>query len=108
MARMIVIGIALLLVFCGTAVAQEKKITPEEAQAIKQQTMQMMLPMFGEMMKATMEAQLEVLANPATTEKLASYAKNYYEALIKKGFSKDDALRIVMAIGFPSLPAMQK
>jgi hypothetical protein len=73
-----------------------------------QQTMQMMTPMFGQVIKAMMEAQLEVLASPATAEKLASYTKNYYEALIKKGFSKEDALRIAMTVGFPTLSTMQK
>lgn len=31
----------------------------------------------------------------------------YYDALIKKGFSKDEALKIVTSVGMPSMPSMQ-
>lgn len=108
MSKKVILIIAVILMVWGVAIAEEKKMTPEETQAQVQQTMQMMTPMFGQMMKVMMEAQLEVLANPASADKLASYTKNYYDALIKKGFSKEDALRIVLAVGFPALPTMQK
>ena len=73
-----------------------------------QQQLQMITPMYGYMAKAMMEAQLEVLANPATADKLATFTKNYYEALINKGFSRDEALKIAMTAGFPAFPAMSR
>ncbi len=37
----------------------------------------------------------EVLAKPETAQNLATFVRNLYDALISKGFSKDEALRIV-------------
>lgn len=46
---------------------------------------------------------VSALANPETAQELASFARNYYDALVAKQFSKDDALRIVVTHGFPRL-----
>jgi hypothetical protein len=35
---------------------------------------------------------------------MATFTKNYHDALLAKGFSKEDAMRIVAAHGIPSLP----
>jgi hypothetical protein len=107
MVKRVLVAVA-LLVTVGTAWAQEEKMTPEQQQQLFQQQMQMMTPMFGQMMKAMMQAQIEVLANPETADKLATYSRNYYNALMKKGFTKEGALRIAMAVGFPAFPAMQR
>lgn len=64
--------------------------------------------MFGQVTKIMMEAQLNVLADPETANKLASFTRNYYNALIKQGFAKENALKIAMAVGFPKLPEMQR
>ena len=69
--------------------------------------MQSMLPFMGQMLKIMMEVQFEVLADPKTADRLAEYTRNYYEALMKKGFSKDEALNIAVNMGIPSLPSMQ-
>ncbi|KPJ65496.1 MAG: hypothetical protein AMJ45_05105 [Syntrophobacter sp. DG_60] len=92
---------ALLFIITGTVLAKEQKMTPEQQQKMIQQQMQMMAPMFGQMMKVMMETMVEVLAQQETADKLATYTKNYYDALIKKGFSEDEALQIVKAVGFP-------
>lgn len=39
---------------------------------------------------------LDAYANPVVAEREATYLRNLYEALIKKGFSKDEALKIVI------------
>lgn len=44
--------------------------------------------------KNLFDAQLKFYEDPATLERLAGIQKNYYDALIKKGFSKDDAIKI--------------
>ena len=44
---------------------------------------------------------LDQLATPDTADKLAKFQRQYYDALIKQGFSHDDAMRIVAATGIP-------
>lgn len=119
MVKKIIVGIAVMM-YAGTVWAADEKPADEkpsatgekmssaQQQEMMQQTMQAMTPFFGQVMKAMMEAQLEILAQPGTAEKLATYTRNYYEALVRKGFSKEEALRIAMTVGFPAFPGMQK
>ena len=53
------------------------------------------------MAEATMETTLWALSKPEAAERLATFSRNYYDALIKKGFTKDEALRIVLSVGIP-------
>jgi hypothetical protein len=57
--------------------------------------MGMMGPMMGLMMEGMMDSMLTYLSKPENTDRLATYLWNYYNALIKKGFSKEEALQIV-------------
>ena len=100
--------ILIVMVFASVSFAQDNQMSPEEQQMMIQQSMNAMTPMFGEMMKVMMTATFDVLSQPESAEKLATFTKNYYDALIKKGFSQDEALRIAMSIGMPSMPMMQK
>lgn len=63
-----------------------------------------MAPMVGQMMQVMMRSILQTLALPESTELLATFTRNYFDALIAKGFSRDEALRIVMAHGIPAMP----
>jgi hypothetical protein len=65
--------------------------------------MQNMTPAFGFMMQGMMEATLTVLERPETAERLASFTRNYYEALIAEGFTETQALQLAEAVGFPSV-----
>ena len=47
---------------------------------------------------------VSAMAKPEIAEELASFTRNYYEALVAKQFSKEEALRIVAAHGFFRLP----
>ena len=51
----------------------------------------------GQLVAVTMTARLAVLAKPETAQNLATFVRNLYDALIAKGFSKDEALKIVTA-----------
>jgi hypothetical protein len=62
-------------------------------------------PWVGQVAETVIGATLTVLARPETAERLAAFAKNYYDALVAKGFSADEALRIVLAHGVPFQPA---
>lgn len=61
------------------------------------QQMQAMLPMMRENMAAMMNAALDVYARRETADKMATFSRNYLDALVAKGFSREEALRIVAA-----------
>jgi hypothetical protein len=78
-----------------------------QRQPTQEEIMQMMGPMMGQMMEMMMESMLTVIARPETAQRLATFTKNYYDALIAKGFSKEEALEIVTSMGIPAVPAMK-
>jgi hypothetical protein len=47
-------------------------------------------------------AQVSALAKPETAEKMARYVKNFQNALIKEGFTKEEALKIVTSMPLPA------
>ena len=55
------------------------------------------------MYEAVLNSVHTYLAKPETAERLASFAKNYYDALVKKGFTKEQALEIVIEAGIPTM-----
>ena len=61
-------------------------------------------PMYETMMQAMVEGTLKALERPETVERMAAFARRYYEALMKQGFSKEDALQIVAGAGLPGRP----
>lgn len=46
-------------------------------------------------------AHVSALAKPETAEKMARYVKNFQNALIKEGFTKEEALKIVISMPLP-------
>jgi hypothetical protein len=60
-------------------------------------------PMFGNVMSNMFEGLTTVLARPEVADRLAAFTRNYYEALVRRGFSPEESLRIVAAVGIPSL-----
>jgi len=105
-----VIFIIAFVLFVTTILITREATTQdkESQQSTQQQEMlKMMGPMMGKMMESMMEAMFTTMAKPQTAELLATFSKNYYDALIAKGFSKEDALRIVTSVGIPSIPSMK-
>lgn len=52
-------------------------------------------PMFGTMIKAVMDAQLNFYQDDNKIKEIAKATHKYYEALIAEGFSQDQALKII-------------
>lgn len=103
-------GVLFTLVFASAvnmSAAEGQQMTPDQEQQMLQQNMNLMIPVLGQMMKAMMQAQLDILSDPKTAEALAIYTKSYYDALIKKGFTKEESLSIVMHMGIPSFPKLR-
>ena len=87
-----------LLLVCAPVVAQHDHGHSHGEAAKKPQ-------MDPKMMEAMMEGMLKVMAKPENIELLATFTRRYYEALIQKGFTKDEALQIVVAAGIPRMPS---
>ncbi len=64
-----------------------------------QQNQQMPTEQMMGTMKILMKGMLEVYSSPDVTNAMASFCKNLYDALVKRGFTKEEALQIVVAQG---------
>ena len=69
-----------------------------EVGAIKQQIRASMI-----LQQEVVKMKLEVMSDPQTAGLLAKFSRVYYEALIKEGFSKKEAMTLVQAVGIPSI-----
>jgi hypothetical protein len=85
---------AVLVLSIRPAIAQQP--TTEAAQM-----QQMMVPMMSQMAAVMLESTLTTLAKPENAERLADFTKNYYDALVKRGFTKEQALQLVATMGMP-------
>jgi hypothetical protein len=56
-------------------------------------------PMYETMTKGMIEGTLKALGDPENVERMAVFMRRYYLALIKQGFTKDEALQIVAGAG---------
>jgi hypothetical protein len=89
----------------GPALAQspqQKPPSPEDMKRIMDATMGAMVPVMGRMTEVMIEAQLSAAEQPGTAERIASFKFNLYQALLKKGFSAEQALQITVATSPPS------
>ena len=96
----VVVGFPLLT---RVAEGQQVEVHVDSTQMHEQMdsAMTMMGPMMGLMAEVSMAATLKALTKPEAAEQLATFSRNYYNALIKKGFTKDQALSIVMSVRMP-------
>jgi hypothetical protein len=101
-----VLTIVALGALTGTRVhAQQTQQTPpnpEQLKQVMQATMGAMVSVMGPMTEAVIDAQLNSAAKPETAEKIATFKRNLYEALLKKGFNGIDAMQIVISTSMPS------
>ena len=57
----------------------------------------------GLMMNQMMNAMFNAQTNPEHAAQLAHFQKLYYDALVKEGFTKDEALSIIKATQLPTV-----
>ncbi|MFA5495946.1 MAG: hypothetical protein WC247_14345 [Porticoccaceae bacterium] len=55
-----------------------------------------------EMHNEQTKARLKAFSEPEMVESFAQFSRSYYEALIRAGFTKEEALNIVISVGIPS------
>ncbi len=73
------------------------------AEEVRQMMQGVMGPMMGEMMSSMLKSMSKTLAEPQVAQNFAAFTRNYYQALIDKGFTTDEALKIVSSVGLPSV-----
>lgn len=97
-----------LSAFAQQAPGQRPQPTPEEMKKIMEASFGAMVPMMVKMTDAMIETMLQRGEDPATARRLARFKKNLYEALLKEGFTNEQALRIMESTALPSAtPAMK-
>ena len=103
------ICLLLLAVCLGTQVRAadqatdaKKERTPEEMKQFMDATFGAMVPMMAKITEIAIQTQLKEGAKLETAAQLATFKKNLYDALIKQGFSKQDAFQIMLNTSLPS------
>jgi len=86
----------------------DKKPSPEEMRQMMDATFGAMVPMMAKMTEAMIQTSLREGEKPETAAKLAVFKKNLYDALIKQGFSKEEAFQIVLSTAIPSASPSMK
>ena len=76
----------------------------DDHQQVMQGPFDAMMPMMGNMVQALTQSSMAALAEPKTAEHLAKFIRNYHQALVAEGFTREEAMRIVVSIGFPAPP----
>ena len=89
----------------GQGIPQEAEPGPEQ---VAQMMQTMMIPMMGQMMQVMIQNMSEALAQQEIAENFASFTRNFYNALMDRGFTQEEALRIVTSSGFPSVGGAQR
>ena len=105
--------VVLTMTVCSQANAQGKKTTLRDtALAVSMApNMSAMMdsvgPMFSTMMAGMYGGIIDYMARPETATKLAAFTRNYFDELMKKGFTREEALMLVRGMGMPGVPGMQ-
>lgn len=93
---------AFLIAVCGAAFAQTpSRPSPGEMLQVTDATLERTI-------ETQIAAQLKVAERPETAERVASFKKNLFDALRKKGFTAEQSLQIVIATPVPALAAAAK
>ena len=87
---------------CKTQPPRPTRPSGEEMQKSMEAAMGSMVPMMGKMTEVTIEAQLKLAVMPETAERIATFKRNLFEQLQKKGFTPAQAMQITLATPVPS------
>lgn len=88
--------------------AQTTSATPppssrdEEIRRLMESSSNAMVPAAARTADAVLDAELKFAERPDTAARVASFKRNLYEALQKKGFSAEQAMQIVLHTPLPS------
>ena len=90
------------------APAQKAPPSPEEVKKMMEMSMGAMVPVMAKMADGMIEVMLQRGEDPATARRMARFKKNLYDALVKEGFTIEQALAIMESTAIPTAaPAMK-
>lgn len=97
MRRHVLVLIALLglSAAANAQISPSQKPTPEQMQTMADASLQRIA-------EAPLEAQLKVAERPETAERIATFKKNLFDALRRKGFTVEQSLQILNSTPLPS------
>ena len=105
--RTLIVAGTLLLLTSSVTVGQQptsRSGVPDSATMAQMAGMfNQMGPMYESMMQAMVEGTLKAFEKPETIERLARFSRRYYDALMKQGFTKEEALQIVAGSGIAAV-----
>jgi len=107
-AIVVTISLGLATLVAQAQPAAQKQPSPEDMQKTMDATRGALVPLMGRMTEVMLEVQLKVAERPETAERTAAFKKNLYDALVKKGFSTDQALQITISTALPSAAPSSK
>lgn len=102
---------ALMLITTGVLAQtppERPRPTPEETQKMMDNALGAMGPIMGRMAESMIQTELKIAEKPETAESIATFKRNLYDSLVKKGFKPGEALQIVLATGLPSATPMSR
>lgn len=82
-------------------IADNTETMPDFDKIMKSQ-MEAMGSMWGRMAEDMINSTVNTMSRPEVADKMATFTKNYFDALISKGFTREEALRIVMSVHIPT------
>ena len=85
-----------------TSGEQRHQPTPEEMQKMMDATFGAMVPVMARMTEVMIEKQLEIGQRPETAAQIAAFKKNLFDALQKSGFTREQAMQIVLTTALPT------
>ena len=93
-----------LLAFTPASVCAQQPAgrSPMDPAAALSQALSQMGPMYEQMTQSTIDGTLKAMERPENVERMAVFARRYYDALIKQGFSPEEALQITAGAGNPA------
>jgi hypothetical protein len=86
---------------------QRQPPSPEEMRKMMDASMGAVVPMMAKMTDAMLEVILKKGEEPSTAQRIARFKRNLYEALLKEGFSKQQALLIAASSSIPAAAPMK-
>ena len=93
---------AFLIALCGAASAQApSRPSPGDMLQVTDATLERNI-------ETQVNAQLKLAERPETAERVASFKKNLFDALRKKGFTAEQSLQIAIATPLPAVAASAK
>jgi len=93
------------LLLSNLALAQTaQRPAPEEMLRMADSSTAANLATLERTVEAQLNAQLKTAERPETAERIASFKKNLFDALRKKGFTAEQSLQIVVATPLPGQP----